>query len=53
MNKTTVNFKFGYYISLETAILTVVAFTTAILTPPLSSQWCEGSSVLFIIDAIF
>lgn len=43
MNKTTVNFKFGYYISLVTSILTVVAFATAILTPPLSGPWCEGS----------
>lgn len=38
-----VNFKFGYYISLVTAILTIVTFGIAIMTPPLSGPWCEAS----------
>lgn len=43
MNRSVINFKFGYYISLITSILTTVAFATAIMTPPLSGPWCEGS----------
>lgn len=35
--------KFGFYISLSLAILTIFTFTIAILTPPLSGPFCQGN----------
>lgn len=43
MNNKAINFIPGYYSSIITAILTIAAFATAILTPPLSGPWCKGS----------
>lgn len=35
--------KFGYFVSIITAILTVITFGIAISTPPLSGPFCTGS----------
>ncbi len=35
--------KFGYFVSIITAILTVITFGIAITTPPLSGPYCTGS----------
>jgi len=35
--------KFGYYVSLTTAILTLFTFAIAICTPPLSGPFCAGN----------
>lgn len=43
MSNSLVNFKFAYYIAFTTAILTIVSFAVAIMTPPLSGPWCQGS----------
>lgn len=34
--------RFGYYVSVITAILTVVSFGIAVCTPPLSGPFCQG-----------
>jgi len=34
--------RFGYYVSIITAILTVVSFGIAVCTPPLSGPYCTG-----------
>jgi len=34
-------FKFGYWAALSTAVLTIITFTVAMLTPPLSGPFCE------------
>ncbi|KKP51235.1 MAG: hypothetical protein UR43_C0026G0008 [candidate division TM6 bacterium GW2011_GWF2_33_332] len=33
--------KFGYWAALSTAVLTIITFTVAMLTPPLSGPFCE------------
>jgi len=42
MERANSIFKFGYYISFATAILTLVTFAMAILTPPFSGPLCEA-----------
>lgn len=34
--------RFGYYVSVSTAVLTVVTFGIAVCTPPLSGPFCKG-----------
>jgi hypothetical protein len=36
-------YQFGWYVSLITAILTIISFGIAICTPPLSGPFCSGS----------
>lgn len=36
-------YQFGWYVSILTAILTIISFGTAICTPPLSGPFCTGS----------
>ena len=43
-NNVSINLnRFGFYVSLSTAILTIITFTIAFLTPPLSGPFCQGS----------
>ena len=42
-NLRDVNFRFGYYFSLITAVVTLGTFTLAVMTPPLSGPFCAGS----------
>ena len=39
--------KFGYTISLATALLTIITFAIAILTPPLSGPFCTTGGFLY------
>ncbi len=41
MKNVSIN-RFGYYVSVITAILTVVTFGIAVCTPPLSGPFCKG-----------
>jgi len=41
MNSANIS-RFGYYVSIITAILTVVSFGIAVCTPPLSGPFCNG-----------
>lgn len=42
VNTNLSNAKYGYYISIITAIITVITFGIAIGTPPLSGPFCKG-----------
>jgi len=44
--QTTQN-KFGFYASISTAVLTIVTFVIAILTPPLSGPFCRSNCFLY------
>ena len=39
----TIQNKFGFYASVSTAVLTVVTFVIAVLTPPLSGPFCQNN----------
>ena len=44
--QTTQN-KFGFYASISTAVLTIVTFVIAILTPPLSGPFCQNDCLVY------
>ncbi len=50
MKKTELNknfLRFGYYASIVTAVLTILTFTIAILTPPLSGPFCTTGGFVY------
>ncbi len=44
-NQNGIPYRFGYYIALATAILTIVTFGIAIFTPPISGPFCKESCI--------
>lgn len=42
-NNSLSHYRFGYYMAVTTACLTIITFVIAILTPPLSGPFCAGS----------
>lgn len=44
-NQNGIPYRFGYYIALATALLTIVTFGIAIFTPPISGPFCKESCI--------